>query len=64
MYHMIVPLSPMNSLHVVLCSLFVHFQIGWSFADADDFHSEENKNKMSSGQPLTDQVRYRDYYCK
>ncbi|XP_053405311.1 probable gluconokinase [Mercenaria mercenaria] len=32
-------------------------KLGWQFADADEFHSEENKIKMSAGQPLTDQDR-------
>lgn len=30
---------------------------GWVFADADDFHSEANKEKMHSGVPLTDADR-------
>jgi gluconokinase len=30
---------------------------GWTFADADDFHSEANKEKMHSGIPLTDADR-------
>lgn len=29
-----------------------HF--GWTFADADDYHPLSNREKMSSGQPLTD----------
>ncbi|KAK3610231.1 hypothetical protein CHS0354_022285 [Potamilus streckersoni] len=33
-------------------------KLKWSFRDADSFHSEENKQKMSKGQPLTDQDRY------
>jgi gluconokinase len=32
-------------------------KLGWSFADADDFHSEENKTKMAHGIPLTDADR-------
>jgi gluconate kinase len=31
-------------------------QLKWQFADADEFHSVENKKKMSAGQALTDQV--------
>lgn len=27
---------------------------GWKFAEADDYHSEANKQKMHSGVPLTD----------
>lgn len=30
---------------------------GWSFADADDFHSPANRAKMHSGIPLTDADR-------
>jgi gluconokinase len=30
---------------------------GWPFFDADDFHSPENKEKMRSGQGLTDEER-------
>lgn len=32
-------------------------QMGWRFADADDFHSAANKEKMSNGIPLTDADR-------
>src|SRR5215469_12657626 len=32
-------------------------KLGWNFADADDFHSPENKNKISHGIPLTDADR-------
>jgi gluconokinase len=32
-------------------------KLGWDFADADDFHSPENKNKISHGIPLTDADR-------
>ncbi len=31
---------------------------GSVFKDADEFHSEQNKQKMSSGIPLTDEDRY------
>lgn len=30
---------------------------GWAFAEGDDFHSEANKAKMHSGQPLNDADR-------
>jgi len=30
---------------------------GWDFADADEFHSAENKAKMHQGIPLTDPMR-------
>jgi gluconokinase len=31
--------------------------LGWPYFEADDFHSPENKAKMSRGQPLTDADR-------
>jgi gluconokinase len=31
--------------------------LGWQFADADDFHSTANKEKISHGIPLTDDDR-------
>ena len=33
------------------------FRLGWEFADADDFHSAANVQKMASGVPLTDEDR-------
>jgi gluconokinase len=32
-------------------------RLGWGMAEGDDFHSPENKAKMSSGRPLTDADR-------
>lgn len=32
-------------------------QLGWEFADADDYHSAENIQKMTKGIPLTDAER-------
>jgi gluconokinase len=32
-------------------------QLGWDFADADDYHSPENKEKIRHGIPLTDADR-------
>jgi gluconokinase len=32
-------------------------RLGWEFADADDFHSPANKEKMHKGIPLTDTDR-------
>jgi gluconokinase len=32
-------------------------ELGWSFVDADDFHSPANVAKMSRGEPLTDEDR-------
>ncbi len=33
-------------------------QLGWRFAEADDFHPTANITKMSSGTPLTDEDRW------
>lgn len=33
-------------------------QLGWRFADADDFHSPANKEKIRQGIPLTDHDRH------
>jgi gluconokinase len=33
-------------------------RLGWRFADADDFHSAANVEKMRAGIPLTDQDRW------
>lgn len=32
-------------------------RFGWAMAEADDFHSAANKQKMASGTPLTDEDR-------
>jgi gluconokinase len=32
-------------------------ELGWKFYDADDYHSETNRAKMSQGIPLTDEDR-------
>jgi gluconokinase len=32
-------------------------QIGWHFADADDFHSADNRDKLAKGIPLNDEDR-------
>lgn len=32
-------------------------KLGWTFRDADDFHSPENRRKMHLGIPLTDEDR-------
>ncbi|XP_051875411.1 probable gluconokinase isoform X2 [Pristis pectinata] len=32
-------------------------KLGWKFFDADDYHSEENKEKMAKGIPLNDEER-------
>src|SRR5262245_60133968 len=33
-------------------------EVGWTFADADDFHPPANKAKMHAGIPLTDDDRW------
>jgi gluconokinase len=37
--------------------LLLATRLGWEFADADDFHPPENKEKMKHGIPLTDADR-------
>ncbi|HET7288947.1 MAG TPA: gluconokinase [Thermodesulfobacteriota bacterium] len=32
-------------------------KLGWNFFDADDLHSEKNKEKLKNGIPLTDEDR-------
>lgn len=32
-------------------------RLGWTFAEADEFHSQANIDKMSAGMPLTDEDR-------
>ena len=39
---------------VIICVLTFQLQI--PFRDADEFHTSENKRKMASGIPLTDEV--------
>lgn len=46
-------LSHSMDLHVCYT---VHMQEEAEFADGDDYHSSANLRKMSSGQPLTDEV--------
>lgn len=38
-------------------------ELGWKFYDADDYHPEENRMKMSKGIPLNDQDRI-PWLCK
>ena len=33
-------------------------RLGWPYAEADDFHPEDNRDKMAAGQPLTDEDRW------
>jgi gluconokinase len=33
-------------------------QLGWQYAEADDFHSTSNVAKMAAGHPLTDEDRW------
>lgn len=32
-------------------------ELGWSFSDADEFHSDTNRNKLTRGVPLSDDDR-------
>lgn len=36
----------------------LHDQLGWPYAEADDFHPEANKAKMAAGHPLNDDDRW------
>lgn len=36
----------------------LHKILGWPYAEADDFHSPANKEKMAEGHPLTDEDRW------
>lgn len=38
-------------------SLSLADKLGWKFYDADDYHSEENKERMAKGMPLSDEER-------
>lgn len=38
---------------LLFCSTF---KLGITFRDADEFHSKENKTKMTNSIPLTDEV--------
>lgn len=38
------------------CALQAHFQC--PYAEGDDFHTQENRDKMGAGIPLTDEDRY------
>lgn len=40
-------------------------QLGWPIADADDYHSPANKQKMTDGIPLTDEasIVMMNYFC-
>ncbi|MFR4548662.1 MAG: gluconokinase [Bifidobacterium breve] len=33
-------------------------ELGWPYAEADDFHPQANIDKMASGHPLTDEDRW------
>src|SRR4051794_3791650 len=33
-------------------------RLGWPYADADEFHSEESIARMAAGHPLTDEERW------
>jgi gluconokinase len=33
-------------------------ELGWTYAEGDDFHPQANRDKMASGTPLTDEDRW------
>ena len=52
----IVVMGPTGSGKTTIGSLLAA-RLAWHFADADDFHSTDNKEKMHKGIPLTDADR-------
>ena len=52
----IVVMGPTGSGKTTVGTLLAR-RLGWDFADADDFHSPANKDKMHQGIPLTDADR-------
>lgn len=61
-------MSKSSLKHVVICGVSgagkstvaraIALEIDGQYADADDFHSDDAKQKMASGSPLTDEDRF------
>jgi gluconokinase len=51
---MIVVLMGVSSVGKTTIGKLLAARSGWKFEDADDYHSEENRQKMAAGIPLTD----------
>ena len=54
---MIVVLMGVSSVGKTTIGKLLAARTGWKFEDADDYHSEENRQKMAAGIPLTDADR-------
>ena len=50
---MIVSLMGVSSVGKTTIGTLLAARIGWKFGDADDYHSEENRQKMAAGVPLS-----------
>jgi gluconokinase len=55
---MIVVLMGVSSVGKTTIGKLLAARTGWKFEDADDYHSEENRQKMAAGIPLTDADRW------
>jgi gluconokinase len=56
-FHVVIILMGVQGSGKTTVGLALASRLGWSFADADDFHSEANKKKMSAGIALNDEDR-------
>ena len=54
---MIVVLMGVSSVGKTTIGTLLSACTGWKFEDADDYHSEQNRQKMAAGIPLTDADR-------
>ena len=54
---MIVVLMGVSGVGKTTIGALLAARTGWTFEDADDYHSEENRKKMAAGVPLTDADR-------
>jgi gluconokinase len=54
---MIVVLMGVSAVGKTTIGRLLGAHTGWKFEDADDYHSEENRQKMAAGIPLTDADR-------
>jgi gluconokinase len=55
---MIVVLMGVSGAGKTTVGLLLAARIGWTFEDADDYHSTESRQKMAAGIPLTDADRW------